>query len=204
MGCRRRTISRGALAPGCWFVLGGHMLEAVVGWRWWQCERVCGPCFLKAALQALRGVVGRDLAGTFCPYRTACAVPLTSPAVPDRPSVQHTLYRLPHNSRGWYLPEFSSPPNSTLTPILDKESADDKLSVLDIYAIDEHERHLNIEIQTSLPAGMSQRLTYYVATNYVGQLAEGQRCSRCPCFPLPGAAPRLPPAGNLKQPDPDR
>jgi predicted transposase/invertase (TIGR01784 family) len=61
-----------------------------------------------------------------------------------------------------------------VNPILDKESADDKLSVLDIYAIDEHQRHLNIEIQTSLPAGMSQRLTYYVATNYVGQLAEGQ------------------------------
>ena len=61
-----------------------------------------------------------------------------------------------------------------LNPILDKEFADDKLSVLDIYATDEHERHLNIEMQTSLPAGMPQRVTYYVATTYVGQLTEGQ------------------------------
>ena len=43
-------------------------------------------------------------------------------------------------------------------PFLDKESDDDKLSVLDILATDEHGRQLNIEMQTSLPAGMSQRL----------------------------------------------
>jgi predicted transposase/invertase (TIGR01784 family) len=61
-----------------------------------------------------------------------------------------------------------------LNPILDKEFTDDKLSVLDVYATDEHGRHLNIEVQTSLPAGMSQRLTYYVAATYAGQLTEGQ------------------------------
>jgi predicted transposase/invertase (TIGR01784 family) len=33
-------------------------------------------------------------------------------------------------------------------------------------------------MQTSLPAGMSQRLTYYVSALYVGQLSEGQRYSR--------------------------
>jgi predicted transposase/invertase (TIGR01784 family) len=63
-------------------------------------------------------------------------------------------------------------------PFLDKESDDDKLSVLDILATDEHGRQLNIEMQTSLPAGMSQRLTYYVAALYVGPLSEGQRYSR--------------------------
>lgn len=63
-------------------------------------------------------------------------------------------------------------------PFLDKESDDDKLSVLDILATDEHGRQLNIEMQTSLPAGMSQRLTYYVSAMYVGQLSEGQRYSK--------------------------
>ncbi len=63
-------------------------------------------------------------------------------------------------------------------PFLDKESDDDKLSVLDILATDEHGRQLNIEMQTSLPAGMSQRLTYYVSALYVGQLSEGQQYSK--------------------------
>jgi predicted transposase/invertase (TIGR01784 family) len=63
-------------------------------------------------------------------------------------------------------------------PFLDKESDDDKLSVLDILATDEYGRQLNIEMQTSLPAGMTQRLTYYVSALYVGQLSEGQRYSR--------------------------
>ena len=44
-------------------------------------------------------------------------------------------------------------------PFPDQESDDDKLSVLDILATDEHGRQLNIEMQTSLPAGMAQRLT---------------------------------------------
>ena len=62
-----------------------------------------------------------------------------------------------------------------LNPFLGKEFDDDKLSVLDILATDEHGRLLNIEMQTSLPAGMSQRLAYYVSSLYVGQLVEGQQ-----------------------------
>jgi len=54
-----------------------------------------------------------------------------------------------------------------LNPFLGKEFEDDKLSVLDILAKDEHGRILNIEMQTSLPAGISQRLTYYTASLYV-------------------------------------
>ena len=60
-----------------------------------------------------------------------------------------------------------------LNPFLGKETEDDKLSVLDVLATDEHGRKLNIEMQTSLPAGMSQRLAYYASYLYVDQLTEG-------------------------------
>jgi predicted transposase/invertase (TIGR01784 family) len=61
-----------------------------------------------------------------------------------------------------------------LNPILDKESADDKLAVLDILAKDEFGRLLNIEMQTSLPAGLSQRLTYYASSLYCNKLDQGE------------------------------
>ena len=61
-----------------------------------------------------------------------------------------------------------------LNPFLGKETDDDKLSVLDILATDEHGRKLNIEVQTTLPAGMAQRLTYYTSHLYVGQMKEGE------------------------------
>ena len=64
-----------------------------------------------------------------------------------------------------------------LNPFLGKEFDEDKLSILDIRATDELGRLLNIEMQTSLPAGMAQRLTYYVSSLYVGQLSEGQEYS---------------------------
>ena len=58
-------------------------------------------------------------------------------------------------------------------PFLGKDFEDDKLSVLDILAEDEHGRLLNIEIQTTLPAGMNQRLAYYASALLVDQLTEG-------------------------------
>ncbi len=61
-----------------------------------------------------------------------------------------------------------------LNPFLEKDFEDDKLSVLDILATDEHGRLLNIEMQTTLPAGMSQRLVYYASCLYIGQLREGE------------------------------
>ena len=64
-----------------------------------------------------------------------------------------------------------------LNPFLGKEFDSDKESILDILATDEHGQLLNIEMQTSLPAGMAQRLTYYVSSLYVGQLNEGQEYS---------------------------
>jgi predicted transposase/invertase (TIGR01784 family) len=47
-----------------------------------------------------------------------------------------------------------------LNPILGKESATDKLAILDVRARDDQGRWLNIEMQTTLPAGLPQRLTY--------------------------------------------
>ncbi len=61
-----------------------------------------------------------------------------------------------------------------LNPFLEKDFEEDKLSVLDVLATDEHGRRLNVEMQTSLPAGIHQRLTYYAACLYVEQLTEGQ------------------------------
>ena len=72
-----------------------------------------------------------------------------------------------------------------LNPFLGKKFDDDKLSILDIRATDEHGRLLNIEMQTSLPAGMAQRLTYYVSSLYVSQLGEGhQYLELCPAISI--------------------
>lgn len=62
-------------------------------------------------------------------------------------------------------------------PFLGKGNEDDKLSVLDILAVDQDGRMLNIEMQTTLPAGISQRLVYHGARLYGGQLNEGDRYS---------------------------
>ena len=64
-----------------------------------------------------------------------------------------------------------------LNPFLGKDGEDDKLSVLDILATDEHGRLLNIEMQTSLPSELPQRLVYYASCLYVGQLTEGRNYS---------------------------
>ena len=62
-----------------------------------------------------------------------------------------------------------------LNPFLGKERNEDKLAILDILATDNHGRQLNIEIQTSLPLGILQRLTYYNARLFVDQLKEGEK-----------------------------
>ena len=60
-----------------------------------------------------------------------------------------------------------------LNPILGKEDDTDKLSILDVLARDSTGRLFDIEMQTSLPAGLPQRLAYYTASLYVGQIGEG-------------------------------
>ena len=88
-----------------------------------------------------------------------------------------------------------------INPIQLKRSADDKLCILDIMAIDEFGRRLNIEVQIVMPAGMSQRLVYYVSRAYADQLQEGQnyfelRPSICICV-LAGQLFATPPALHL-------
>ncbi len=61
-----------------------------------------------------------------------------------------------------------------LNPFLAKDFEEDKLSVLDVLATDEHGRRLNVEMQTSLPIGMRKRLAFYASSLYVDQLTEGR------------------------------
>jgi predicted transposase/invertase (TIGR01784 family) len=60
-----------------------------------------------------------------------------------------------------------------LNPILGKDFDEDKLSVLDILAEDEHGRKFNIEMQTSVLSELPQRLTYYLSALYSKQLTQG-------------------------------
>jgi len=59
-----------------------------------------------------------------------------------------------------------------LNPILGKDYDNDKTSLLDVLAEDASGQKLNIEMQTTLPAGIFQRLAYYTASLYVEQLNE--------------------------------
>ncbi|WP_158222640.1 Rpn family recombination-promoting nuclease/putative transposase [Rhodopirellula sp. MGV] len=61
-----------------------------------------------------------------------------------------------------------------LNPIAGKRFDEDKLSILDILATDDHSRLIDIEIQTTLAAGLAERLTYYAASQLVEQLGEGE------------------------------
>ena len=69
------------------------------------------------------------------------------------------------------------PPVTEITfqnPIRYRHTADGKVCILDVLAIDALGRQLNIEVQISLPAGMAKRMVYYSAQTYVRQLLEGQ------------------------------
>lgn len=65
-----------------------------------------------------------------------------------------------------------------LNPIVGKEYDADKLSILDVLATDNLGRMFDIEVQTTLPAGLPQRLTYYAATQLIEQLGEGDSYRR--------------------------
>lgn len=60
-----------------------------------------------------------------------------------------------------------------LNPIQGQDFSDDKLIVLDVLAMDLDGRRFNIEMQTTLPADLPKRLTYYNCVNYVQQLGSG-------------------------------
>src|SRR5688572_11635897 len=61
-----------------------------------------------------------------------------------------------------------------LNPLQPREFAADKLAILDVLARDNHGRRFNVEMQTSLPAALPKRLTFYNCLNYVRQLSKGQ------------------------------
>src|SRR5436189_166953 len=60
-----------------------------------------------------------------------------------------------------------------LNPFNDKEFIDDKLSVVDIKARDDEGTWYNVEMQVKALGVLRQRLPYYNAKLYVGQLSEG-------------------------------
>jgi predicted transposase/invertase (TIGR01784 family) len=60
-----------------------------------------------------------------------------------------------------------------LNPTIEKAFEDDKWSLLDILATDELGRLYDIEVQTTRPFGLRQRLAYYASSLLVGQLESG-------------------------------
>jgi predicted transposase/invertase (TIGR01784 family) len=60
-----------------------------------------------------------------------------------------------------------------LNPTIEKAFEDDKWSLLDILATDESGRLYDIEVQTTRPLGLRQRLAYYASSLLVGQLGSG-------------------------------
>ena len=60
-----------------------------------------------------------------------------------------------------------------LNPIFDQETADDKLTILDVKAKDDQGHWFNIEMQTATQTGLRQRLAFYAASLYVGQMHSG-------------------------------
>ncbi|MGV2341225.1 MAG UNVERIFIED_CONTAM: Rpn family recombination-promoting nuclease/putative transposase [Planctomycetaceae bacterium] len=102
-----------------------------------------------------------------------------------------------------------------VNPAQGKAFAADKLSILDVLAIDQLGRTFLIEMQISLPAGMAQRLTYCTSVSYAGQLREGDdyvklRPSISICvlagamFSTAQAPPGFPTAGKIAPTDPHR
>ncbi len=71
------------------------------------------------------------------------------------------------------IPESPIVDVSYLNPIVPQEFEADKLSILDILAIDELGRRFNIEVQRTKPGWLPERLTYYAATQLVEQIGEG-------------------------------
>ncbi len=61
-----------------------------------------------------------------------------------------------------------------LNPFVLKESLEGKVVILDVRGLDEFGRWLNIEMQTTLPAELPERLTFYGCSLYVSQLGRGE------------------------------
>lgn len=61
-----------------------------------------------------------------------------------------------------------------LNPVAGKERLNDKLGILDVLARDRRGRLFNIEMQTTLPEALQERLLYYNCRNYTRQINEGE------------------------------
>jgi predicted transposase/invertase (TIGR01784 family) len=61
-----------------------------------------------------------------------------------------------------------------LNPIVPPKFETDKLSVLDILAMDDQGRRYNIEVQRRIENSLQERLAYYAATQLVDQISRGQ------------------------------
>jgi predicted transposase/invertase (TIGR01784 family) len=62
-----------------------------------------------------------------------------------------------------------------INPIVEKEYEDDKLAIMDILAEDDSGARYNIEIQRVAHRDLPNRLAYYVATQLVEQIGEGDK-----------------------------
>jgi predicted transposase/invertase (TIGR01784 family) len=74
-----------------------------------------------------------------------------------------------------------------LTPFLEKDFEEDKLAILDVRVRDTQRRTYNLEMQTTLPTALPNRLAYYLSSMYSGQLREGDPYATlapaiCICF----------------------
>ena len=88
---------------------------------------------------------------------------------PDHPAITlHFLNAVLAGSRTIASVEF-------INPFMEQEFEGDKLAILDVRARDDQGRSLNIEMQTTAPGEFRQRLAYYMASQYVGQMREGDR-----------------------------
>lgn len=63
-------------------------------------------------------------------------------------------------------------------PFLEKEFEDDKYSILDLKARDSEGRWFNVEMQTTIPAGLSERRVYYASCLFADQLGDGEQYSQ--------------------------
>lgn len=60
-----------------------------------------------------------------------------------------------------------------LNPLRSPESFDAKQTTLDVLARDQRQRLLNIEMQTAIPSGITERFLFYASSLLVGQLRSG-------------------------------
>ena len=100
------------------------------------------------------------------------------------PTVDYAFKRLlgdPHHKRvlihllnAIFEKQFVISDVELVSPFLEKDFEDDKLSILDLRARDTQGRQYNLEMQTSIAGALTRRLVYYLARMYARQLGESE------------------------------